>query len=134
MSQESEASTSSGATKQPRKCRVIIEYQTFYTDPISVNAGETITVSEKVDYWNGNPAWVWVWCTDRRGKSGWVPRNCIDFAADGTTGVALYNYTARELSVTIGEVLTIEGEESGWLWTTNQQGRSGWVPRDHVAH
>jgi uncharacterized protein YgiM (DUF1202 family) len=133
MSQESEASTNTDAIKQLRRCRVIIEYQTFYADPISVNAGETIKISEKVDYWNDNPDWVWVWCTDPRGKSGWVPRDYIEFGADGTTGVARYNYTARELSVTIGDVLTIEREGSGWLWCTNQQGRSGWVPEDHVA-
>jgi len=133
MGQEYDARMSDGNAQQPRRGLVIVEYQTFYADPISVNAGETLQVSEKVDYWEDNPDWEWIWCTDQRGKSGWVPRNCIDFKAVETTGFARYKYTARELSVTIGEELVVEREESGWLWCINQQGRSGWVPEDHVT-
>jgi hypothetical protein len=122
-----------GIAQQPRRGLVIIEYQTFYADPIWVNAGETLQVSEKVDYWNDNPDWKWMWCTDQRRKSGWVPRNCIKLNADGTTGVAQYNYAATELSATVGEELVVEREESGWFWCTNTQGRSGWIPVDHVT-
>src|SRR5262249_54800558 len=126
MGQENETSSNDRVTQQPRTCLVILEYQAVYSDPISLNAGETFKLSEKVDYWNGNSAWEWIWSTDQRRKSGWVPRNCIDFNAGETTGVARYNYAATELTVAIGDELVVGREESGWLWCTNQQGRSGW--------
>src|SRR5216683_1399602 len=75
--------TNPGPAQQPRICQVIADYQAFYPDPISVNAGESFDISEKVDYWDGNPNWTWIWCTDQRGKSGWVPKEWIDFSANG---------------------------------------------------
>ena len=133
MSNENEASTHSTTNEQPRKCWVIADHQASYPDPISVKAGERLTISEKVDYWNGNPDWVWIWCTDARGKSGWVAKRLIDVHADGTTGIVRYDYTATELTVAIGDELIVEREESGWLWCTNFRGKSGWVPADHVT-
>lgn len=133
MSNENEARTHAKTTGQSRMCHVIKDYQAQYLDPISVQGGETLIVSEKVDYWNGNPEWVWVWCTDQRGKSGWVPRGAIDFDANGTSGTARYDYTARELTVAVGDELVVGREESGWVWCTDQQEKSGWVPADHVT-
>ena len=132
MSNENGPSTHS-TTGQQRKCRVITDHQALYTDPISVKAGEPLTISEKVDYWNGNPDWIWVWCTDARGKSGWVPKGLIDVHADGTIGIARYDYTATELTVAVRDELVVGREESGWLWCTNSQAKSGWVPADHVT-
>jgi hypothetical protein len=50
----------------------------------------------------------------------------------GDTGIALCDYEATELSVSVGEELRMGKEESGWIWCTNQKGQSGWVPADHV--
>jgi hypothetical protein len=97
-----------------------------------MDAGEIVDISEKVDYWNGNLNWVWMWCRDRRGKSGWVPKAWIDVNTDGKTGTARYNYAATELTVAVGDELVVEREESGWLWCINHQGKSGWIPADHV--
>ncbi|GAC1372775.1 MAG: hypothetical protein PVS3B1_29990 [Ktedonobacteraceae bacterium] len=52
---------------------------------------------------------------------------------DSRTGSARYTYTARELTVTVGDELTTSQQESGWLWCTNQQGESDWVPLDHLT-
>jgi hypothetical protein len=133
MNLENEESMDAGHSEQGRRYRVIADYQTEYPDPISVSAGETFQVSEKTDFWNGNPDWVWVWCTDLRGKQGWVPKTLIHFNADGTTGTARVPYSARELTITTGEELVAEQEESGWLWSTNEQGQNGWVPSGHLA-
>jgi hypothetical protein len=133
MSNEGKERTHMKKTAHSRVCRVIRDYQAQYLDPISVQGGETLIVSEKVDYWNDNPEWAWVWCTDRRGKSGWVPGGAIDFDADGTTGKARYDYAAKELSVVIGNEPVVEREEGGWLWCTHPEGKSGWVPIDHVV-
>jgi hypothetical protein len=112
--------------------RVVADYQTSNPDPFSVTAGETFQVSEKIHFWNGNPGWVWIWCTDQRGKSGWVPQNVMSVNPDGATGIARSTYTATELTVAVGDELVAHQEESGWIWCTNQQGASGWVPLDHV--
>jgi hypothetical protein len=133
MSNENEAGANSKTTVQPRIYLVIADYQALYPDPLSVMAGEPLEVSKRVEYWNESPDWMWIWCTDQRGKSGWVPKDAIDFHASGTTGIARYNYTATELTVAVGEELVGVQEESGWLWRENQQGKSGWVPTDHVT-
>ena len=116
-----------------RKCRVAKDYRAEYADPIAVETGEAFTVSERTSAWEDNPAWIWVWCTDRREKSGWVPKNIIQLDADGQTGSTPTAYNARELTVTAGQELTIEQEESGWFWCCDQQGKCGWVPISHVT-
>ncbi|MEO6887686.1 MAG: SH3 domain-containing protein [Ktedonobacteraceae bacterium] len=133
MSQENIINIEFGTPVQPRRYRVTTDYQASSTDPIAVHAGETFQVSEKVDAWQDNPDWLWVWCTDQRGKSGWVPKAIIVLNADGTTGTTRNAYAARELSVVAGDELAASHEESGWLWCSDQQGRQGWVPLAHVA-
>jgi uncharacterized protein YgiM (DUF1202 family) len=119
-------------TDPERKCRVTKEYQAEFPDPIVVEAGEAFAVSERISTWENNPAWIWVWCTDQREKSGWVPKNIIQIDADDQTGTTHDAYNAIELTVTAGQELTIEQEESGWFWCRNQQGEGGWVPSSHV--
>jgi uncharacterized protein YgiM (DUF1202 family) len=119
-------------TDPERKCRVAKDYQAEFPDPIAVDAGEAFTVSQRTSAWENNPAWIWVWCTDQRGKSGWVPKNIIQMDADGQTGTTPAAYNARELTVTADQELTIEHEESGWFWCCDQQGRRGWIPLSHI--
>jgi hypothetical protein len=52
--------------------------------------------------------------------------------ADGQTGTTHAAYNAKELTVAAGQELTIEHEESGWLWCRDQQGKRGWVPISHM--
>ena len=111
---------------------VIKDYQAEFLDPIVVEAGEPFTVSEQTSTWDNNPAWIWLWCTNQRGKSGWVPKNIIQPQSDDQTGITHTSYDARELSVTAGQELNIELEESGWFWCRNQQGKQGWVPISHI--
>src|SRR5712691_4265225 len=126
MNDEQAAKAQARTTEHPRKGRVIADYQALYPDPIALSAGESLTLSEQVESWRGNPQWIWIWCTDQRGKSGWVPKATIAFHATGTTGTVRSAYAATELTVAVGDALLIEREESGWLWCTNQEGKSGW--------
>jgi uncharacterized protein YgiM (DUF1202 family) len=120
--------------KEPeRKCLVVKDYQAEYSDPIAVEAGETFAVSEKNSAWDDNPEWIWVWCTDQRGKSGWVPKNIIQMDAKSQMGSSHAAYNAIELTVSADQELTIEQEESGWFWCRDQQGKRGWVPISHVV-
>jgi hypothetical protein len=73
----------------------------------------------------------WLWCTNREGKSGWVPVAYLE--RRGETAVARRDYDSEELAVETGDELIVTHEESGWLWCTNRQGASGWVPAEAVA-
>jgi uncharacterized protein YgiM (DUF1202 family) len=111
---------------QRQSCRVIHEYQSPYSEPLFISAGEELTIGEKESEWSG-----WIWCTNQNGESRWVPEKYVE--RKGNTGIALYDYEATELSVSFGEELTMGKEESGWIWCMNQKGQSGWVPADHVG-
>lgn len=119
-------------TDSERKCQVTRDYQAEFSDPIAVEAGEAFAVSERTSAWENNAAWIWIWCTDQRGKSGFVPKNIIQMDAGGQSGSAHAAYNARELTVTVGQELVIEDEESGWFWCRNRQEKHGWVPLSHV--
>ncbi len=123
----------SSQTAPERKCRLIKDYQAEYSDPIAVETAETFAMSEKASAWDDNPEWIWVWCTDQRGKSGWVPKNIIQMDAGGRIGRSHLAYNAIELTVSAGQQLTIELEESGWFWCRDQRGKRGWVPISHVV-
>ncbi len=58
-------------------CRVLSEYRSAYPDPLVVSAGEELTASEKESSWSG-----WIWCTNRDGKSGWVPESYVERTGD----------------------------------------------------
>jgi uncharacterized protein YgiM (DUF1202 family) len=98
----------------------------YYTDAIVMRTGDQVTLSEKESEWTG-----WIWCThSSNDKSGWVPEQYIERVGDKAT--ALVDYDAQELAAQAGEELTATQEESGWVWCTNQQGESGWVPLAHL--
>lgn len=106
--------------------RVIADYQAPYADPIQVNAGDEVVVdSEKQTSIPG-----WVWSTNRDGKSGWVPKTYLEYS--GKVGKMLCDYNAIELTVYVGEILTVHKIESDFYWVTDQKGIQGWVPIAHV--
>ncbi len=108
-----------------KKCRVIEDYESPYTDPLIITKGETLTIGEKESEWLG-----WIWCTNKFGESRWVPEKYLEI--DRNMCKLLQDYNATELTITVGEELIIEKEEAEWFWVTNQQGKSGWVPIKHV--
>jgi uncharacterized protein YgiM (DUF1202 family) len=107
--------------------RVMADYQAPYADPIQANAGDQVVVDpgKQTDI----PGWVW--CTDRGGKSGWVPKTYLEYS--GKAGKMRCDYDALELTVHVGEILTVQKVESGFYWVTNQKGIQGWVPISHVG-
>jgi len=105
--------------------RVIQDYVRKYHDPISFAEGEVITRQYKDDEFPG-----WWWCTDKRGKSGWVHESY--FCEDDYRYIASHDYSAKELSVKTGESVVGLGEVGGWLLAQSQAGELGWVPLAHV--
>ncbi len=108
-----------------KKCRVIKDYNSPYTEPLIILKGEILTISDKESEWSG-----WIWCVNKDGESRWVPENYLEI--HGTTGKAKQDYNATELNVKTGEELIIIEEEAEWYWVINQEGKSGWVPFENV--
>ena len=74
----------------------------------------------------------WIWATSlASGKSGWVPEQFLSI--DGDRAQSLRDYSARELSVSEGEIVTIREELLGWALVETESGASGWVPGSHLA-
>jgi hypothetical protein len=105
--------------------RVITAWEVKNPDPLDGQAGETLTVGEEDTEWPG-----WVWCTDTRGKSAWVPVEYI--VPCGATGTLKCDYTAREMRVEVGDEVRLHKLESGWYWATGDSGESGWIPASHI--
>lgn len=96
-------------------------YQVQYADPISVRAGEILTVG-RVD--NNNPGWRW--CRAADGRQGWVPVEFLSNEEPQTT--ILKDYSALELEVVPGEEVTVEDARHDWLLVRNMKGDCGWIP------
>ena len=106
-------------------CRVIESYQTPFPNPIKISKGEILNIGKKESEWSG-----WIWCINGVGEMGWVPESYLEIYE--TNCKVLQDYDATELSVDVGQELIIKKEEAGWIWATNQQGKSGWVPLKNV--
>ena len=105
--------------------QVIEDYNSDYTEPLVITKGEILTIGEKESEWSG-----WIWCTNKFGKSRWVPENYIEIY--GRKCKAKQDYEATELSVKTGETLIAKKEEADWIWATNEREKSGWVPLRNV--
>ncbi|MFX1312445.1 MAG: SH3 domain-containing protein [Promethearchaeota archaeon] len=105
--------------------QVIEDYNSNYTDPLVITKNEKLTIGEKLSEWSG-----WIWCTNRFGKSRWVPKSYIEI--NGKTCKVKQDYEATELSVKIGDILIAEKEEADWILATNERGKRGWVPLRNV--
>jgi hypothetical protein len=108
-----------------KKGRVTEAYHAAYPNPLTVSAGELLTYGRKDSRWPG-----WVWCINWEGKGGWVPEQFM--LIDGKDCIVQRDYTARELSVHAGDLLTLRELESDWYWASDQSGKSGWVPANNV--
>jgi len=106
--------------------RVIEEYQAPYPDPIQAKAGDEVSV----DLIKATDIVGWVWCTNHTGKSGWVPGTYVKI--EGGRGRMLQDYNAIELTIHVGDILTVHKTESSFYWVTNQAGNQGWVPIANV--
>jgi hypothetical protein len=106
--------------------RVIKEYQAPYPDPIQAKAGEDVEIDNAKE--TDIPGWVW--CTNHADKSGWVPISYLEIQGD--RGRTLSDYSAIELTIHVGETLTVHKTESSFHWATNEDGKQGWVPVTHV--
>jgi len=101
----------------------VTPWQVHYPDPIRGAAGDRLTLGRRDDEFPG-----WVWATAADGRAGWVPESRL--RVEGDSGRLIRNYTAAELPLEPGDVVSGELVESGWLWATDASGREGWAPLD----
>jgi hypothetical protein len=108
-----------------KRYRVNKDYKRSNDDPISFERGESIIVERSDPNYPG-----WFWCTDKRGKSGWVHESFIE--QEDYRHIATEDYNALELTVKVGDELIGEDERGGWLLAVTSDDRRGWVPVSHV--
>ncbi len=103
------------------KWLVISDHTEEPSEPLCVRAGDLLRFERCPTKWQD-----WIWCTDRRGHTGWVPEGWVLIRGD--TCKMKRDYTSLELTVCRGEVLVVHETESGWAWAEKLSGEKGWVP------
>ncbi|MBF0363762.1 MAG: methyltransferase domain-containing protein [Oligoflexia bacterium] len=103
----------------------IKEYQASYNNPIKVIKGTKLNTTKKESEWPG-----WIWCTDSNNYEGWIPERYLQIEND--MAISLRAYNAKELTITINEILHIYDEECGWFWCKNKNDEYGWIPKENI--
>ena len=102
---------------------VHIAHTSNYPNPISFQAGDHVEIGNQDDEFPG-----WIRVTTHDGNQGWAPIQYLRMDYVGKTGIALQDYSARELNTRIGEQLILHYELNDWGWVENDQKKTGWVP------
>jgi hypothetical protein len=104
--------------------RVITEYISPYPDSILFHMGDFVHVGIEFD---DDPDWKnWIRCNGDGGKEAWCPGKYLDIIGD--TGVFIRDYDAKELTVYIGEILSVREQVNGFGIAVKDNGEIGWVP------
>ncbi|MFT3756535.1 MAG: SH3 domain-containing protein [Pseudoxanthomonas sp.] len=104
------------------QARALRDYRTQYTHPIRFVRGDVVTLGERDAEW---PAFAWTTTAD--GNAGWAPVDWLQAQGDGRA-VALRDYSAQELDVQAGDIVTLLHELGDWWWCTHADGHDGWLP------
>lgn len=96
-------------------------YTVVDRSPLHLQSGDTVTTGPRDKSW---PGWIWVTAGDGRG--GYVPEDILE--STGPTAKVHTAFSARDLSVQLGEQVTALREVKGWLWCRNAAGEEGWLP------
>ncbi|MGF1552901.1 MAG: SH3 domain-containing protein [Paracoccaceae bacterium] len=108
--------------------RVIVDWTASYADPITLAAGEGLTLTGAQEIWDGHR---WLWARNAAGREGWVPDSLVEVGEDGIR--ARSAYSAVELSCRRGERLEALEETHGWVRCRAESGATGWVPLRYVS-
>jgi SH3-like domain-containing protein len=108
--------------------KVIIReaYAAQYADPIAFRQGDTVRVQR------ADAEFVeWLWCCGPDGKEGWVHRSFLSECSGHAKAIS--DYSAEELTVSVGERGRIIQALNGWAFVELEGSRVGWVP-ERVLH
>ena len=95
-------------------------------DAIRFTSGTPIDLTGREDDWHGH-RWLWAMA---EGREGWVPDGVVAFV--DRTPYALHDYSAQELTCSIGDMLTAIERTHGWTLCRSVSGATGWVPDGHL--
>eukprot|EP00012_Vannella_robusta_P008485 CAMPEP_0206203342 /NCGR_PEP_ID=MMETSP0166-20121206/12787_1 /ASSEMBLY_ACC=CAM_ASM_000260 /TAXON_ID=95228 /ORGANISM="Vannella robusta, Strain DIVA3 518/3/11/1/6" /LENGTH=310 /DNA_ID=CAMNT_0053622591 /DNA_START=563 /DNA_END=1495 /DNA_ORIENTATION=+ len=112
------------------KAKALYEYQAADATELSFAVGDIINVTKQdaSGWWEG----------ENKGKHGMFPGNYVELVAadDGkkrcTVKFEFVASSADELTIKVGETVTIDTEASGWYSGTNSRGESGLFPANYV--
>jgi len=104
---------------------VIKSHTSDFPNPLKLKKGDRLEVSDKKTNFVG-----WIWCSASDGNSGWIPENFTEKDENGCRMAV--DYDATEMTVSVGENLTVLSEESDWVWCLNSKNQKGWVPLENV--
>jgi putative acetyltransferase len=108
--------------KTHARYRTTSAYTAKYADPIRFESGEIITLGGRdTEY----PEFLWA--TDANGRVGWVHQSKF-LVTSGKTAVTTAAYTAIELNVRVGELVSAQEALGDWSYCINAQGTEGWLP------
>ena len=104
--------------------RVIKNYESPYLGHLIFRAGEVVEVGEE---FTDDPDWKdWVWCESPDGVKAWTPKQFLNI--EGESGTFVRDYDARELSISVGEQISIIEIVNGFGMAEKSDGAKGWVP------
>ncbi len=111
----------------PRRYRVVADWTATYSDPITLEAGDPVSLSGRSENWDGH---TWLWASNEAGKEGWIPDSLIGII-DGAA-YATKAYSAIELSCRAGDIVTGHEQTHGWVLCRVEDGTTGWVPEKNL--
>jgi hypothetical protein len=107
--------------------KVIKNHKSELQVPLIAKKGEIVEGQERETEWKG-----WLWCRNTSGVHAWVPKAYLESTSESGHFQFLQDYTARELTVEIGQEVIVLDEESGWAWVRTPLGDEGWVPLENL--
>lgn len=108
------------------KVTVVQGWTTHYPDPLLVSKGVQVRLDKsRASEWPG-----WCWCGTDNDRWGWIPDAFLE--RDGENARLIADYSARELTVTEGQLLTVIRAVAGWFWCRTETAETGWVPQRNV--
>jgi Variant SH3 domain len=121
------------SSSSPRAVSVVKAYTSAHPNPLILRAGDALDFdrSDPRNSERHKNKWPeWLWCTAVDGTKGWVPETYV--RVEGNACILLRDYNATELTVSEGEKLLVQFEESDWLWCRTARGLEGWVPKENI--
>jgi len=94
---------------------------------LTMKTGEILRGERRATEWSG-----WLWCTNESGLSAWVPEAYLSQLHQPGMYKAIRNYNSFEISVDIGQEITILLEVASWGWVRAKDGTEGWIPLENL--
>ena len=109
------------------RVNVIEDYATPYPNPITFDAGEIVQIGKRDDEYTG-----WIWAKTKAGLEGWAPEQYLMVNYNSAEAKTTKAYSAKELTIHVGEILKVHTELNEWYWVSNSADESGWIPAKKV--